>query len=46
MDLIKTELINANFQKNANKKKKYSDVKLRKGQRQSNGAKGIGHQET
>ena len=48
MDLIKIELINASFQKNVNKKKKkkYSDIKLRKGQRQSNDAKGTGRQET
>ena len=46
MDLIKTELINASFQKNVNKKKKIQYIKLRKGQRQSNGARGTGRQET
>lgn len=49
MDFIKSELIKASFQKNVNKKKKKkkcSDIKLSKGQRQSNGAKGTGLQET
>lgn len=48
MDFIKSELIKASFQKNVNKKKKKkcSDIKLSKGQRQSNGAKGTGLRET